>query len=1213
MRKIIAIPIVLLLLILSFYSINTGVTGFSTAIEEVPTDQEVAKELTKEEKAPIIVVLKQPGASSKITGFMTAVIQTKTSQQKVLSTLSEDEFEKKHEYSIIKGFSGEITAEGLEKLKHNPNVEKIYFDKTYTIMLSDTVPLINASKAHPYQINNQNITGTGETICILDTGINYTHESLGGCTGDEFLSGNCNKVTGYDYVNSDADPYDDHGHGTHVAGIAAAKGTIVGVAPDAKIAMIKVCDSAGSCSTSDIISGLEWCISNKTTFNISAISMSFGDGGQYTSISCPTDYADVSALAAAYAAGLFLVASSGNNGYISGVSYPACNENVTSAGATTKSDGITYNRGGDVLTILAPGVDIISTYYNGGTATMSGTSMSAPHIAGAAAIVQQYSRANSGVLTPQEVRIVLNNTGKDIYDSASGGTYSRISVYEAVKSLTDSIGPSLNIISPLNSTYNTNTSLSLAYTTNDINSVDSTWYNINGGENTVLTGDTSFDTVEGQQTLSLYANDSLGNQNYITVMFTTDLTQPVINLATQNDSYAKNPVTLHFSLTEQNPDSCSLYGSWNGWHLNQTASAIESSFTASLEDGDYTWNVECNDTANNIGTAQENYTIKVDSTTPAIEITSPQNTTYQTTNIDLNFSVTEQNLDSCWYSLDESVNVTIENCASTMLNVSENSHNLKLFINDSASNEALEEASFATDLTNPIINLESPSDSSFSNSESIQFKFKATDLSIDNCSLYGNWDEWHLNQTKSGITSDTLTSFDELKLKDGNYAWNVECTDYANNKAFNSTNYTLTIDATTPALAVSSPENTTYPDNNSLALNLVATDSNLDSCWYSLNNGANTTITNCENTTFGVANEQNSIKVYTKDQAGNEILTEVSFTADVSYPAILLSSPSEGASTQSPANFTYTVEDLGIANCSLLINGTVNSTDDSIATSFIQDFSITLTNNRYYWSIKCVDTSNKENTSEERNVIICTESWNCTEWNTCSSSQQTRACTDLNSCATTYSKPAESQSCSSPSTGITESPAATTTGAASSGEIFPDEEEEISETPKPSENLPENKPAEEKQESPFEVKETVKEEVKEGFTAKIWNALKSIKGWVISPKQTAMSISTRAVDTAKGHKIAVSSFVFVIAMMLFAHFYVLKRYRQRKGKEGIPKPDFVIPPKIKDVKAKFKGVSKIKESEPLENITPPDEKHESIFKSFDPFKSYKELLKQKKP
>lgn len=1124
MRKTTVLSLVLIALVL-VYSLNAGMTGFSTAAKEPVIEEQVLENIEEDGKAEVIVVLKEP-KTPRTTLFKTKT--TETSPQQVLSTLSKDEFEKKHEYSIIKGFSGEVTEEGLEKLKHNPNVEKVYFDKTYTLSLSDSVPLINASKTHNYKISEQNITGTSETICILDTGINYTHESFGSCSQTDFLNGDCNKVvSGYDYVNDDNDPYDDHGHGTHVAGIAAANGNIIGVAPGSGIVMIKVCNSGGDCLSSNILSGFEWCTTNKDTYNISVISMSFGDGGQYTSATCPYDPIDAG-IASAYSSGIFIVAASGNNNYVSGISHPACNENVTSAGAVTKTDSITYNRGGDLLTILAPGVDITSTWYDGDTETASGTSMSTPHIAGAAAILQQYAKAKSAALTQTEIRTALNNTGKPIYDASSDKTYARIDVLEAVRSLTTN--PALVLYSPINSTYGTNISIPLEYEATDIDGLDTVWYNIDGEEDIILSGNTTFNTTSGPKTLNLYANDSWGNENSATVSFTIDLK-------------------------------------------------------------------------------------------PKVAITSPQNITYPTgTDLELSFSAIDTDLDSCWYKLDDTDTIIIESCVNITLNVSEGSHNLKLFVNDSENNEVIEEISFVTDLTSPIVYLELPADNSFSNSQNTQFKFKVTDTNLDNCKLYGSWNGWHANQTKTGITSDSLTSFDEVILEEGNHTWNVECTDLTGHIAFNDTNYTLAIDSTSPTLTVTSPTNIIYLDNTSLPLEFSTTDTNLDTCWYDLNEAGNTTLTNCENTTISLSVEQNTLRVYAKDLSNNEIMAEVSFTTDFSYPLIILSSLLESVSVQSPASFKYTVNDYGIINCSLWINNTLNKTDDTITTSTLQDFSAELTPDKYYYTIRCSDYGNRENISESINFVLCNENWNCTEWTTCSNNEQTRTCTDRNSCETTYSKPATSQTCTSSSTGGTSNTEAAAGAAGSqtvtSEDDFGDEEEEEVETPTPQQQ-PETKLVEQqKPQLPKETQQTNQTLEEKGFISKTLNWLKGLKNFVSSPKQAITSVSAKVVDDAKNNKVTAIGFGFVIFIMVFMQVYLLKAYRKKKLSEDLPVP---LPPKIEKVKTSHKkNAEKPIPPLPPEIIkkfgNPADlEPKKTLFDRVKIFKTYKELLEPIKP
>ena len=277
------------------------ITGLQIAIDSVLTepnvsvDEEVEQELNENNEAEIIVYLKESAYGN---------IEEKIRKNSIKSL--KDDFELEHEYSSLNGFAGNITESGLEKLKNNPNVESIYLSKTRTIFLQDSLPLINATLVQNKLINNFNLTGKGQTICILDTGINYSHNDLGGCFGD-----GCKVIAGYDYVNNDNDPYDDNGHGTHVAGIATANDNIKGVAPEANLTIIKVCDAAGDCADADIIAGIDWCNNNRTKFNINVISMSLG-------ASLFSDYCNDDPLApsinAAVENNITVVIAAGNNG-----------------------------------------------------------------------------------------------------------------------------------------------------------------------------------------------------------------------------------------------------------------------------------------------------------------------------------------------------------------------------------------------------------------------------------------------------------------------------------------------------------------------------------------------------------------------------------------------------------------------------------------------------------------------------------------------------------------------------------------------------------------------------------------------------------------------------------------------------------------------------------------------------------------------------------
>ena len=249
--------------------------------------------------------------------------------------------------------------------------------------------------------------GQGVVIAVVDSGVDLYHPDLQG-----------KLVSGWDFVDNDSIPYpsDGKGHGTHVAGIAGSLTSnslgIAGVGWDAQIMPVRVCGTSG-CAFSAVADGIKWAVDH----GAKVINLSLGS--QYSNSTIRD------AVAYAWSHGAVIIAASGNCGdpstyqpngctVLSPISYPAGYDNVIGVGATTSSDTrASFSTYGPHVDIAAPGDQIYSTYVNlfGSTyADDSGTSMAAPFVSGAAALVW----ARSPGLTNQQVVDILLATAFDL-------------------------------------------------------------------------------------------------------------------------------------------------------------------------------------------------------------------------------------------------------------------------------------------------------------------------------------------------------------------------------------------------------------------------------------------------------------------------------------------------------------------------------------------------------------------------------------------------------------------------------------------------------------------------------------------------------------------------------------------------------------------------------------------------------------------------------
>jgi subtilisin len=314
--------------------------------------------------------------------------------------------------------------------------------------LAQSTPLVQA----PTMWAN-GFTGSGQVVAVLDTGVDSAHPFLAGKVVEEACftsnrvagSGNCPNGTSTQTGTGSGVPctYAASGcrHGTHVAGIAAGQGsTFSGVAKGANIMSVQVfsrftgsnCSGAGEdpCAlswTSDQIAGLERVFLLRTTRTFSSVNMSLG-GSRFFG-NCDAD-ARKPIIDNLRSAGIATVISSGNNGFTDSMGAPACISSAVSVGSTTKSDTLSsFSNSASFLSLLAPGESINSSVPGGGFAFFNGTSMAAPHVAGAWALLKQHTPSAS-------VTTLLSNlqsTGLPVTDTrVSGGvTRPRIRIADA--------------------------------------------------------------------------------------------------------------------------------------------------------------------------------------------------------------------------------------------------------------------------------------------------------------------------------------------------------------------------------------------------------------------------------------------------------------------------------------------------------------------------------------------------------------------------------------------------------------------------------------------------------------------------------------------------------------------------------------------------------------------------------------------------------------
>jgi subtilisin family serine protease len=320
-------------------------------------------------------------------------------------------------HNALKGFAATIPAAALPFIEKSPYVAYVAQDQEVQAV-GGLVP-VKSGEAVPTGVRRMGADSLTQvhqastvSVAVIDTGIDLTNKDL-------------NAVNGKNCVRSTRTANDDNGHGSHVSGTIAAKNTgsgVVGVAPGTTLYTVKVLNSAGSGSWSQVICGIDWVTANAAKYNIKVASMSLGGSGSNDGNCGNTNHDPFhQAICRSVAAGVTYVVAAGNSAVSLDTFVPAAYPEVLTVTAMTDSDGKSGGTGGAPAcrtsetddkyasfsnyavsatainhTVAAPGVCIYSDWKSGGFNTISGTSMATPHVTGTVALCF----GNGGVTGP---------------------------------------------------------------------------------------------------------------------------------------------------------------------------------------------------------------------------------------------------------------------------------------------------------------------------------------------------------------------------------------------------------------------------------------------------------------------------------------------------------------------------------------------------------------------------------------------------------------------------------------------------------------------------------------------------------------------------------------------------------------------------------------------------------------------------------------------
>lgn len=385
----------------------------------------VIEQLQQQETAEVVIYLENPD---------TGEVLAEEEIQRILTEIDSDEITLDY---LPDAIVSTLSDSEIKALARRPEIKYIVPFMRMVPQLYDSVVIIGAEPTWEIQVEGVSLTGSGRSICVIDTGVDWTHPDL---TSKNIAGGNFDCFTPPNMdCPLDVDTTDTSGHGTHVSGIAAADGGISGIAKGADLVSVKVFPDGGNPTTNNVAVrwGINKCMDLVDEYDITAITISIGFPGLPSETNCDSqDQAMTDAINNAFDNNIPVTIATGNASSSTEIMFPSCITKAIPVSATNKDDTLAeYTNYNSLVQLFAPGTTITSTCIEeeGTYCIKDGTSMSTPMVAGAIAIIQQFLDLTDQTMTPLEIEEHLFNYSDPILDLPFEN-YRRINIFNAVTS-----------------------------------------------------------------------------------------------------------------------------------------------------------------------------------------------------------------------------------------------------------------------------------------------------------------------------------------------------------------------------------------------------------------------------------------------------------------------------------------------------------------------------------------------------------------------------------------------------------------------------------------------------------------------------------------------------------------------------------------------------------------------------------------------------------